>query len=241
MRTLPGIRVGVLVPAGNLVHEREFARLRPDAVDFRFAGFDYPAAGPRFCGDMLEQFAGPLRELRTWGAQLVLVGCTTASMQCAQGAWAASLQEIAQVPVITAAAAVNLALDALHIHSVAVATPYGDANNRIIAHYLESQQVAVPAIRGMALDRSPQTWRAAPQVTAQQMLEFSLGVDVEAAQALYLPCTGVTSIETVELFERRRAKPALSSVQAGYWASLRRLGIDGRREDGGRLLRCWDF
>ena len=39
------VRIGVLVPAGNTIHEREFAALRPDGVEFRFArgarGFSY--------------------------------------------------------------------------------------------------------------------------------------------------------------------------------------------------------
>jgi arylmalonate decarboxylase len=241
MGMLPEIRIGVLVPAGNVVHEREFARLRPPTVSFRFAGFNYPPAGPAFCTDMLHEFEAPLHELGAWGARLVLVGCTTASMLCEAEHWQAGLQAIAQVPVITAAAAVSEALAALNIRCLAVATPYGEVNNRIIVQYLESRQVTVASIRGIALDRSPEVWRTAPTVTADQMLDFGLGVDVDAAEGLYLPCTGVVSLEVLEPFERRRGKPALSSVQAGFWASLRHLGIDGRRAAGGRLLRGWDF
>ena len=241
MAKLPEIRIGVLVPAGNVVHEREFARLRPPAVSFHFARFGYPRAGDAFCGDMLRELEAPLHELGAWGARRVLVGCTTASMLCATERWQTRLQEIAQVPVITAAAAVGQALAALRLRSLAVATPYGEVNNLIITRYLEARQVSVAAIRGMALDRSPEAWRDAPAVTAGEMLEFGLGVDVEAADGLYLPCTGVVSVDVLEPFERRRGKPALSSVQAGFWASLRHLGVDGRRDDGGRLLRDWDF
>ena len=190
---------------------------------------------------MLREFEAPLHELGAWGARLVLVGCTTASMLCATEHWQTRLQEIAQLPVITAAAAVSQALAALQLRSLAVATPYGEVNNLIITQYLESRQVSVAAIRGMALDRSPEAWRDAPAVTADEMFEFSLGVDVEAAEGMYLPCTGVVSVDALEPFERRRGKPALSSVQAGFWASLRHLGVDGRRDGGGRLLRDWDF
>ena len=241
MATLPEIRIGVLVPAGNVVHEREFARLRPRAVGFRFAGFHYPSAGADFCDHTLRAFEAPLHELAAWGARLVLVGCTTASMLCAGERWQARLQDIAQIPVITAAAAVDEALVALRLRSLAVATPYGEVNNRIVTQYLETRRVTVTAIRGMALDRSLEAWRDAPAVTADQMLELGLDVDVDAAEGLYLPCTGVVSMDALEPFERRRGKPALSSVQAGFWASLRHLGVDGRRDDCGRLLRSWDF
>jgi arylmalonate decarboxylase len=238
---LPDIRIGILVPAGNVVHEREFARLRPRAVSFRFAGFHYPMGGPGFCSDILRELDAPLHELGAWGARIVLLGCTTASMLCAGEGWQARLQEIAQVPVITAAAAVSKALTALNIRALAVATPYGESNNRIITQYLESRQVTVSAIRGMALDRSPEAWRAASAVNAEQMLNLALDVDVAAAEGLFLPCTGVVSLAALDPFERLRGKPALSSVQAGFWASLQHLGIDGRCADGGRLLRGWDF
>ena len=237
-----GIRVGVLVPPGNTVHEREFARLRPANVSFRFADFSYPPAGGDFCEDFLAQLAAPVKALTEWGPDLVLVGCTTASMVCASEAFSAKLEAMAGVPVITAAEASHWALLALGGRAVSVATPYGAPNNRIIAGFLMSRGIATAAIAGMDLDRSVPIWLAAqPSLTAERVLEFSLSVDVEAARALYLPCTGMGSLDAITGFERRTGKPAVSAVQAGYWASLRRLGIDGRQSGNGCLLEVWDF
>jgi maleate cis-trans isomerase len=237
------IRVGVLVPAGNRVHEREFNRLNPAGVNFRFGGFSYPRAGSSsFCDDLVVQFTQPIQELTGWGANLVLIGCTTASMTCADEAYIAKLQAIAGVPVITAASASREAINALGVRSVSVATPYGELNNRIIAEFLESIGVEVAAMQGLDLDRSVETWLTGqPTLTPQRVLDFSLSVDVEQAQALYLPCTGMSSLEAIEMFERQTGKAAFSSVQAGYWASLRRLGLDGRQSGNGRLLDLWDF
>ena len=76
------IRIGVLVPAGNSIHEREFAALRPSGVAFRFAGFGYPPADAAdFCADLTTRMAEPIQALREWGAQLLLIGCTAASMR----------------------------------------------------------------------------------------------------------------------------------------------------------------
>ena len=41
--------------------------------------------------------------------------------------------------------------------------------------------------------------------------------------------------------EKKPGKTAISSVQAGFWAALRRIGLDGRQEGYGRLLSTWDF
>ncbi len=242
MNQKSAIQIGVLVPAGNVVHEREFARLQPEGVHFRFLGFSYPAASSDFCLDLANDMQAPIEELKAWGAELVLVGCTTASMLCADEAWRARLEKVAGVPVVTAASASRQAIAALGATAVAVTTPYGELNNRIVSNFLESQGVEVAALQGQNLDRSLDVWLArAPTMTTQEILEFSLSVDVARAQAMYLPCTGIGSLEALDLFEKKAGKPALSSVQAGYWASLRRLGFDGRKKGYGRLLEVWDF
>ena len=237
------VRVGVLVPAGNTIHEREFAALRPEGVEFRFAGFSYPPMGtPEFCADLFTQMAAPVAELKAWGARAMLVGCTTASMLCADPAREAQLQQLAGVPVVTAASAVRDALAALGMKRIAVATPYGARGNGVVVDYLRTLGIETVAIRGLDLDRSPEVWkREAPALTPQQVVELGQSIDSPAAEAMYLPCTGIGSVEAIDLYERRTGKPALSSVQAGFWATLRSLGIDARQDRAGRLVSEWNI
>jgi maleate cis-trans isomerase len=234
-------RIGVLVPAGNTVHEAEFARLRPAGVEFAFRGFAYPSADSAdFCGDLAQRMAAPMAELRDWGAVLMLIGCTTASMKCCEPAQEARFAALAGVPVVTAAAASREAFAALQLRSLAVATPYGDSGNATVAQFLRADGMTVAAIAGLGLDRSPEVWKTeAVTLPARRVADFAAATDVPAADAMYLPCTGVGSIEAIDLFEQQQRKPAVSSVQAGYWACLRRLGIEGRRDFGGHLIRSW--
>ncbi len=237
------VRVGVLVPAGNTIHEREFAALRPAGVEFRFAGFSYPPMGTSdFCANLFDQMQAPVADLRAWGAQALLVGCTTASMLCADPAREAELQRLAGVPVVTAASAVRAALGALGLARLAVATPYGARGNGVVVDYLRSIGIETVAIRGLDLDRAPEVWkREAPALTPQQVVDLGLSIDGPAAEALYLPCTGIGSVEAIDLYERRTGKPALSSVQAGFWATMRRLGVDARQGGAGRLVAEWQL
>ena len=243
MNNREAVRVGVLVPAGNVVHEREFARLCPPGVIFHFAAFTYPAAGARdFCADLAVQMIVPLQSLVDQGACAVLIGCTTATMACAGPTFIDGLSRHAQMPVIGAAGAVLDAIRALQIGSLAVATPYGEPNNQIVREFLQSNGVNVAAIRGLGFDRTPELWRQkALTLSAEDMLQFSLDTNAPDADAIYLPCTGVPSVAIMDRLEAVTGKPALSSVQAGFWAILRRVGFDGRRESGGRLLKEWDF
>ena len=237
------LRIGVLVPRGNTIHEREFARLNIAAVNFSFCSFAYPPAdSPSFCDDLISQMDAPIRELKTCGVQAILVGCTTASMQCAGVRNQSRLEAMAGMPVVTAASASLAAAAALGLSRVSVATPYGERGNQVVSMFLESQGITVAAIEGLALDRSPEDWAAsASTLPPEKLLALALRIDSAQSQGLYLPCTGIGSLDAIAMFEARTGKPAFSSVQAGFWASLRLLGCEARQSGSGRLLDTWVF
>ena len=237
------LRIGVLVPQGNTIHEREFSRLNTASVNFSFRGFGYPPlSSASFCDDLISQMEAPINELKRCGVQAILVGCTTASMQCASARNQARLGEMAGMPVITAASASRAAATALGLNAISVATPYGARGNHVVSNFLESQGISITAIKGLALDRSPEVWAAnAPTLAPEQVLALALQVDSPQSQGLYLPCTGIGSLDAIAIFEARTGKPAFSSVQAGFWASLRVLGCEARQSGAGRLLETWSF
>jgi arylmalonate decarboxylase len=239
----PDIRVGVLVPSGNTVHQAEFARLRPKGVEFRFVGFTYPPRdSPSFNDDLIVSLGGPIAELKDWGARVILWGCTTASMACSSKDYMARFEQMAGVPFISAATASREAMKALGINSVSVATPYSELNNGIVAKFLTDLGIEVAAIEGLGFDKSAEIWLAnQPSLTPDFVFKYGLSLDNDAADALYLPCTGMGSIQAIDMFEHKTGKPAFSSVQAGYWASLRRIGFDGRQSGHGQLLEVWDY
>lgn len=242
MSQAPQTRIGVMVPAGNTVHEAEFAVLRPEGVAFKFVGFGYPRGDGDFCSALADNMAGPVAELTAWGAQLILVGCTTASMTCSGEAFTDRLEAMAGVPVITAAGAAQQAIAALQLHDLAVATPYGDPANAVVQDFLERSGAAVAVLKGLDFDRSPDAWREGQAaMTPDFVRDLSLGVDTPQADGLYLPCAGMVSLDAIDSYEATTGKSAFSSVQAGYWAALRRLGVDGRRLGAGRLVETWDF
>jgi maleate cis-trans isomerase len=185
------IRVGVLVPVGNTINEAEFNRLKPEGVAFRFAGFANPKnVEGDYCAALTAGMAAPMKDLADWGAKVIFIGCTTASMKCGDPASAARLESIAGVPVITAASAVLDAFRHMNLRTLSVATPYSAAGNKVVADFLSQQGIRVAGIAGLEYDKTPELWRAkAPTLTPEQMLDFSLKIAPDA-DALYLPCTG---------------------------------------------------
>jgi maleate cis-trans isomerase len=235
-------RIGVLVSGQNPAHEREFSRLDPAGAEFRFATFAYPPKGTSdFCGRLVEQMSAPIAELKSWGMDLLLVGCTIASMACDRLGFQPDVQQMAGVPVVTAASATREAIAALGLKTLGVASPYGEANNGIIVDFLRHTGADIIAFEGLALDRSPELWQGALELSVRQVLESCLRVNALQVDAVYLPCASIDSLLVIEEFERLTAKIAFSSVQASFWASLRKLGVDAPQRGAGRLLSKWPW
>jgi maleate cis-trans isomerase len=220
--------------------EPEIDRLVPQGVDYRFATFPYPPAGASFCDGLLAALEAPLSAMKTWGASSIFLGCTTASMRCCEPAHDRIMSQMAGAPVVTAAQATERAAKALGVTRLGVASPYGEANNRIIRTFLETQGLETVSLHGLDLDRDLDVWRKeAIPMTPEDVLNLCIDADTDDAEAVYLPCTGVGSLDAIALFEAKVGKPAFSSVQAGFWASLTDAGVAAPQSGAGRLLAQW--
>ncbi len=234
-------KIGVLVPAGNLIHEEEFGLLAPDHIEFHFQGFAIPAAdSPAYCDELKDCMQEPIRQLRQWGADAILIGCTAASMRCGDKKKISDLEELAGVPITTAAKAISDALQWLSITSLAIATPYGDKGNQTVADFVRGLGIDVVSIKGLEFDSSPEVWKKETNaMTPGDVIDFVMSLDIYDADAIFLPCTGLRSLETLQKLESTTDKRALSSVQAGYWAALNTLGIQDRKPGFGKLIEDW--
>lgn len=242
MQNPTAVRIGVLVSGQSPAHEREFSRLDVAGAAFRLAPFSYPPKGiTDFCGRLVDQMSAPIAELKSWGMDLLLVGCTVSSMACEKLGFPGEIQQLAGVPVVTAASATRDAIAALDIKTLGVASPYGEANNGVIVDFLRGTGVEIVAFEGLALDRSPELWQGALNFSVRQVLDSCLRVNALQADAVYLPCASIDSLLAIEEFERLTAKIAFSAVQASFWASMRRLGLDAPQRGAGRLLSKWPW
>ncbi len=124
------------------------------------------------------------------------------------------------------------ALRALDARRIVVATPYLDEVNRREAEYLEAAGFKVLSIRGLNLERDSDMVRVTPDYIA----EFALAQDHTDADAIFVSCGALRTLDVIEEIERGAGKPAVCSNQAMIWDCLRLAGIDDRIEGYGRLL-----
>jgi maleate isomerase len=124
------------------------------------------------------------------------------------------------------------ALRILGARRVAVATPYLDEINAREARYLERSGFEVVRIEGLELERDSDMVRVAPEYIA----EFAAGVDHPRADALFVSCGALRTLEVVQALEQRVGKPVVASNQAMIWDCLRLAGVDDRIAGHGALL-----
>ena len=130
-------------------------------------------------------------------------------------------------------AAVIRALEAIGAKRLVVATPYLDEINTAERDYLAQRGFDVLDIQGLNLAKDSDMVRVAPGFLA----DMAAGLDRPEADAIFISCGALRSVDIIEELEARTGKPVITSNQAQAWDALRLAGINDRIEGFGRLLR----
>ncbi len=128
-------------------------------------------------------------------------------------------------------------LDALHelaAKTLVVGTPYLDEVNTAEAEYLLEKGFDVLDIQGLNLSTGTQMG----QVTPDFWKEFAVAIDRPEADAIFLSCGGIRSLEVADEIERATGKPVITSNQAQFWSCLRRAGIADELKGFGQIFSC---
>jgi len=128
---------------------------------------------------------------------------------------------------------VMAALRIIGARRIAVATPYLDEINRREADYMTAAGFEIVNIQGLNLEKDSDMIRLRPDFIA----DFAARVDCPDADALFISCGALRSIEVLEALEQKLGKRVISSNQAMMWDVLRRAGVRDRIAGYGSLLR----
>ncbi len=126
------------------------------------------------------------------------------------------------------------ALRELNVRKLVVGTPYLDEINTAEAEFLVGKGFDILDIQGLNLS----TGIEFGQVTPAFWKEFALAIDDADADAIFLSCGGIRSLEVVAEIEQLAGKPVVTSNQAQFWSCLRRAGIRDELTGFGRIFSC---
>jgi maleate isomerase len=179
-----------------------------------------------------EEAAALLADARV---DIIAYGCTTGSLFRGLGhdvELANSIMKKTGIPAVATASCVVDALNFLKAHRVSVATPYIDGLNDLEKKFLSSNGFEVLQIKGLGMEAN----LAIGRIQGKRIIELVKEADNERAQAAFISCTNLPTINIIPQLEQTLGKPAVSSNTATIWSMLKKIDRDYSWINCGRLF-----
>ncbi len=234
----PRAKIGYVLLATEQTVQDDVMTLRPPGVGIHFARAAIPDSITSETlaaqADLLADCAASL--LPDGSLDVVCYACTSGSLVIGEQRVFAELNRGAPAAQATSLiTGVMRALRAVGASRIVVATPYIDEVNQREVEYLEQAGFEVLSMCGLNLEKDSEMVRVAPDYIA----EFALAQDRADADAIFVSCGALRTLDVIGEIEARAGKPAICSNQAMIWDCLRLAGIDDRFDGYGCLLAAF--
>ena len=228
-------KIGFVLLATEQTIEDDMMRHAPDGVGMHFTRAAIPDSITNTTlaaqAELLADAAATL--LPDGSLDVVCYACTSGSLVIGEDRVFAELNRGAPGARATSLiTGVMRALRAVGARRIIVATPYLDEINAREAEYLARAGFDVLEIQGLNLERDSDMVRVTPAF----IQEFALSLDRPDADAIFVSCGALRTLDVVQQMEDAAGKPVIASNQAMLWDTLRLAGIDDRLDGLGRLL-----
>lgn len=124
------------------------------------------------------------------------------------------------------------ALNAVQAKKIVIGTPYLDEINAREEEFFLSKGFEILRMEGLNLETGIEFGKVTPDFWNK----FSLEIDCDDADAVFLSCTGIRSLDIIEKVEAQINKPVITSNQAQMWSALRLAGINDNLKGFGQLF-----
>ena len=228
-------RIGLIALDSDVATERDFHNMLPD--DVMFYTTRIPCFNPVTVENLRRQ-----APLLTEAVRKLLPNqrLDAVAYSCTSGTVAIGFDKVAEliragdrpdVTVVTPITSALAALGALGMQRISLLTPYVDSVNQAMRGSLEENGISVANIGSFCLDDDIEMAEVPPEAIYQAALE-TCG---DEADGLFISCTALRAVETIERIEAATAKPVVTAIQALFWQSLRESGYTEPVEGYGRF------
>jgi maleate isomerase len=227
-------RLGMLLPSGNAAAEAQFNAMLPHGVSLHTTRLKLTGSSDEELLAMADRAEEGASLLADACVDLILFHCTAVTTWDAEmdRALPERITKATGVPATATSRALMAAFRALDVRKVVMVTPYIESINRREVAFLESHQISVlnavglniPLARDM-ISVEPGEW--------YRLVRANAHTD---ADAYFISCTAVRSLEVIEDLERDLGRPVVTSNQVAAWHALRTMGLQDRPGGFGRLF-----
>jgi maleate isomerase len=221
------MRIGLILTYDNAI-DAELWRWCPPGVSLHIARTGYPELDPdvRSLDDQVadpDQIAFATRSLVAIAPVVIGFACTTGSFHHGvdgERALVDAMLEAGAARAFTTSGALLEAIRAIGARRIAVATPYDEASARELAAFLGDSGLETVGVAYRDTDEGDDLTDI-PDSELERLVEIAMNPD---AEAIFLSCTAVPTIDLVPRLEKRYGIPVLTSTQVTMWAALHLAG-----------------
>jgi maleate isomerase len=165
---------------------------------------------------------------------VICYDCTSGTVAIGYDAIAAEVHRVRPgVHVVTPITAAIEAFIRLEARAISILTPYTPEVSSAVAAYFADHGLEVLNTASFMVDDDIKMARITPDSIRRAAIE----VCADEADALFISCTALRAVETLEQIETALGRPVVSSIQAEFWQSIRLAGYRGPIDGPGALLR----
>ncbi len=219
----PHARVGVVVPADNVIAEPELHGLGLSGVSFHFTRLPNEDR-ERMREDALVAAGG----LRIAGVDALLYACSETSALADEdsASFLGRLGEAAAAPAVSATAALVELLGASDARRVVLATPYRPGYGELVENAYRERGIEVTAALHRHFPSPPgddREWFETNRRSAAEVDGLAREALVDGADALVLPATNLPAVDRLATLAAELGLPVVAGNQALAWWCLREL------------------
>ena len=217
------LRIGMIVPSGNVIAEAQVRAMLPPGVAVNVTRLPLTGTAPQVLHGMLDGLEHAASLLAHARVKLIAFNCTAVSTYslALESRIQTRIEDATGIPAVLTSGALIRAMNVLSARRVALLTPYRRDVNEREAAFLQHNGIEVVCQAGLGLDH-PGDMAALP---AQDWFDFSVKHRNAAADAYFISCTAIRSAEVIARLEAALDRPVITSNQAIAWHCLRAGGI----------------
>ena len=145
----------------------------------------------------------------------------------------AAMEKATGKPAISAASSLTSAFNALGAKKLVFVSETARADHEKKLLYLREAGYDILADRAVGLAGSDQYCTMPPQLWYDAAIELWK----PEAQACFISCANIHSIDAIESIEKVLDRPVVTSNQAAFWHALRTIGLNEDVPGLGRLMK----
>jgi maleate isomerase len=220
----PRARLGFIIPSSNRIVEPQMQRFAPRGVQPHFIRIGMTNHHKRPLPELMPRILAAVELLMDSKCDIIVFQCTGTSMSGGVDMDKHVVREIAQAarrPAISTASAVNAALGALNAKRLVFISETKQKGHDEKLKYMREAGYDIVAERAASLEGTD----AYCTTPARFWYDLALALRDDRADAYFLSCANIHSIDVIDELENVLQRPVVTSNQAALWCALRTIGV----------------